>query len=430
MEGKIEVWSKDVVDTLKKLFHEGLHQTEIANILSSKFDAHYTAAMVNGKAYRLHIKRGHASISLNATLPKSSNPKIGKKKEVSISSDGTITAKIQDKLPEDFEERINQPNKNSDYLAQLAGYDPKEYGVITSGYSTWEMPSKKGGTRTLYALKVKVRRRKQPAIDMDTIAEIANNSIKQQVVSTKSTGTKDIAEDNLFIPMSDWHLGWTKYEDLQDKLVGMVDTINERPHGEITFAILGDWFHSNSFERSITARGTQLDHADMYKAVSDSFKILDFLFSNALEHANKVTLQLVRGNHDNDTLQMFEYALKYKYPQVNVVMPRKGLMGYRAAFLLGNVGILITHGDTARKHLKTLFATEFKDIWVKAKAYNIFSGHYHHENFTDEDGVEWYELGCPKPYDNYESKLGLTNSKKVSYIFEYGSDKLKAIHEY
>ena len=52
------------------------------------------------------------------------------------------------------------------------------------------------------------------------------------------------------------------------------------------------------------------------------------------------------------------------------------------------------------------------------------------ENFTDEDGVEWYELGCPKPYDNYESKLGLTNSKKVSYVFEYGPDKLKAIHEY
>ena len=36
MERKIKVWSKDVVDTLKKLFYEGLHQTEIANILSSK----------------------------------------------------------------------------------------------------------------------------------------------------------------------------------------------------------------------------------------------------------------------------------------------------------------------------------------------------------------------------------------------------------
>jgi len=96
--------------------------------------------------------------------------------------------------------------------------------------------------------------------------------------------------------------------------------------------------------------------------------------------------------------------------------------------LLDNVGIMLTHGDTAKNKLPQLFAYEFKMIWAQAETMEIHSGHRHTQE-KDMDGLVLRQMGTVKPNDEYEIVNGWVTNKKVIQLIEYDSDRAKVIYE-
>lgn len=424
---KYSNYPKKVISKLISLQQEGLTSTQIAVRLNNEFGSNYTSSSVRHKLVRLG-----KSLSNTARKPPKYEHLNGKsvlaKRSVSIGSDGVQEANVEDELPSDFEDRVNQKGKTDEYLAELAGYDPKEYEVINSGYSTWQAQRKGGKIVNLYAIKVRVKKRTAPKLELEDIINLANKKIKP--VHFATLDEFNTSTDNLFIPMSDFHLGWTSFDDLKPHLDHLAEMLKGKHYSEVVIGNMGDFFHSDQFYTTQTASGTILDDVDMDKAVEWGFQLLDYLVGLLTLHCNKISYRIVEGNHDRDLLRMFNIAVKYKYPDLHVYLPQGTPKGYRTAFNIGHVGILMAHGDLAKKQLAGLFPTEFKSVWSKAKTYEIFTGHYHTEKFFDDNGVMHRQIGCPKPSDPYEIKLGFTQGKRVIYGFEYTDTRLKAMYEF
>jgi len=183
---------------------------------------------------------------------------------------------------------------------------------------------------------------------------------------------------------------------------------------------LGDLFHSSQMWSTQTMKGTLLDEVDMVEAVDDAKTFFDIIIKNI--NANKIIIKQMAGNHSGNMEYIFMEYLKAKYPDVQVDNNVK----YRDAYLLGNIGIMMAHGDFARKGLVSLFPNEFKKIWGLSEQAYIHSGHFHTQKTTDEGGIVWQQFGTIKPNDKYEISNGWTLSKKTLYLLEYSEDALVA----
>jgi len=213
------------------------------------------------------------------------------------------------------------------------------------------------------------------------------------------------------------------YENMLTHL-NQVKEIISRGYDKIVIENGGDLFHSDYVNKTMTVKGTQLDHVNMIKAISDAKRFYDDLIEFSLLNSNSVYLYSVGGNHDFDLSYMFIDAISDRFPQIEV----HNTSHYRQCFTLGAVSILLAHGDKAQKKLPMLFATENPVEWSNAKYREIHYGHYHKEVTNDDYGVVTRQFGTPKLNDPYEEENGYTMANHKLQIMEYSSDNLKAIY--
>ena len=162
----------------------------------------------------------------------------------------------------------------------------------------------------------------------------------------------------------------------------------------------------------------------MVQAIEDAKSFFDVIIQSALKYSKEVRVEHAGGNHSDNLEYMFLLYLETKYPDVQVNRHND----VRSAYLLDNVGIMITHGDTAKNKLPQLFAYEFKMIWAQAETMEIHKGHYHSYE-KEMDGVVVRQMGTVKPSDAYEIVNGWVTNRKVIQLIEYDENRAKVIYE-
>ena len=155
----------------------------------------------------------------------------------------------------------------------------------------------------------------------------------------------------------------------------------------------GDLWESDQINSAQTVKGTILNDVDMVQGIRDAKRFYDEVITCAVANSEHVDVYTTMGNHSGDLEYLFIDALSDRFPQIDVHNTDK----YRQAFLLDEVGIMIGHGDRTNKKLPMLFATEFTDIWSKAKHREIMYGHWHFQKDIDDYGCITRQLGTPKP---------------------------------
>lgn len=395
--------SEQISEFIKE--HVGLGDTHqsISNQIYDVFGVNIARRTVSNHVARLNepdVDLNVPSVSFKASYRDNGT-------QLSINADGSQTSSTVIQMQADQIKDVN-------YVLRAHGFSETDWELVSARNNFWQQNNSEQGLVDLYQSKITVKP-KTHEFSVEKFLEQLTNDVKPyQLVEANNKNEK-----NMVMPLADLHFGITKIADLEEHLHKIIPII-QQPHDTFVIEQLGDLLHSSQMWTTQTMRGTMLDEVDMVQAIEDAKSLFHLIITNI--NANHIVVKQMAGNHSGNLEYLFMEMLKVKYPNVSV----ENNVKYRDAYLLGNVGILIAHGDLAKKGLTSLFPTEFKDVWSKSKQHYLHTGHYHNEKLTDNAGIVWQQFGTPKPTDKYEEQNGWSLSKKSMYLLEYSPDELIA----
>lgn len=318
--------------------------------------------------------------------------------------DGSISSFIRTRLDE-------KKTFSKNELLELHGLDPDEFKIKNITSNEWSVTSGSGDKFYNFQSKILAEPVLTSDITPEQMVELLAGRITPVKIDKIGTG-----ENNLVIQLADLHFGVTKLKDTKEKLSKLIDRID---YGYKTIVIeqLGDLFHSSQMRSSQTLRGTLLDDVDMTQAIEDAKTFFDTVLIKCLECSQEVIIEHASGNHSGNMEYMFLIYLESKYPEVTVNYHNDT----RTAYQLGNVGIMLSHGDTvALNKLPMLFANEYKQLWADSEVCEIHTAHKHNKYTEQEiDGVVLRQAPTIKPNDLYEITNGWTTNRKIIQVIEY-----------
>ncbi|WOC53496.1 hypothetical protein RMT25_06380 [Oenococcus oeni] len=397
-------WTKDILEKAKSLKNQDLSYPKIAKKLNKEFDISVSASSVNHAL--LDYQRG----KYHFTDKKNSKDRELKNK-IRINEDGSEESTTLIKMTE-------EQAKSKEFVLKAHGFNPSEWSIVNVVNNLWQQHSIQDGTVYLYQSKIIVKPKTGLTLE-EQLAFLTENIKPVQMTDTKQS----LSTGNLVIPLADMHWGIMTFNDYLPILKRLIEII-QQGYNRIVIEQLGDYYHSDQINSSQTVKATHLNEVDMPKAIHDGEKFMFTLIETAYQYCNHLSVKYVGGNHSYDLEYMFEELLRLKYPQVDVDINN----GYRDAYLLDRVGIIISHGDKALNKIPMLFASEFSDIWAKANYRESHNGHYHFSKDIDSNGVVNRQIPVLKKGDSYEYENGLTMSAKRMEAFEYYPDGPKAIY--
>jgi predicted phosphodiesterase len=208
-------------------------------------------------------------------------------------------------------------------------------------------------------------------------------------------------------PLPDVHAGM-KYRNwgLNDAVMRLDEAfcylINSAPASETALIlILGDLIHHND-RTNQTQSGHVLDvdctpedaAAGMIAAIARGIEL-------ALTKHRDVVVSVLRGNHDRDAYLIVLYSLIERYRNE----PRVKINKDDSEFLIfpwEDVLIFAHHGDKGKPERMVMkFASDYREMWGKARFSYLFTGHLHHLKMADIGGVQWEQLRAVSPRDDY-----------------------------
>lgn len=307
---------------------------------------------------------------------------------------------------------ISGEELTDEQLLKLHGYKPSEWDLLKATSNYW------GQTKDVSLYQSKIDVRPKTGLSDERLIELMNAEIKPVHIKKLKTG-----KHNLVIPLFDLHFGIMKYDDMKSYINGIWKII-DTGYKNIVIEIGGDTLHSNDINRSQTYNGTMLDQVDTIQAWDDAIRFLSAIVIKSLQSCEQLKIFAVGGNHDESSQWPLVESLGFKYPDIEIHNPAE----YRLAYQIDKVGIMIAHGDKAKRNLPGLFANEFKQIWADTDYREIHKGHFHSEKVTDDLGVVSRQFGTPKKSDPYEIKNGFTMAYHKLQVLEFSETDLYAIY--
>ena len=380
------MWEKKEIKKVIELRNQGYNSHQISRML----DGRYSAPAVRRKLMR----EGYPLSDV-----------MDNNYDTQENADGTQTSST-------ILEVIKGDELTPEDILKAHHYDPARWEIISNTSNFWKQKPES----TLYQSKIKIKPKN--TISLKEIAKIFNENIKPIEVNNQKCG-----KNNLVVPLFDMHFSMAKFDDYVHVLVQLKE-IMARGFKSIVVINGGDLWESDQINSAQTVKGTILNDVDMVQGIRDAKRFYDEVITCAVANSEHVDVYTTMGNHSGDLEYLFIDALSDRFPQIDVHNTDK----YRQAFLLDEVGIMIGHGDRTNKKLPMLFATEFTDIWSKAKHREIMYGHWHFQKDIDDYGCITRQLGTPKPTNKYEETNGYVMAYKKLEIFEYSRDNLKAIY--
>ncbi|MBO9467072.1 hypothetical protein J7443_17645 [Tropicibacter sp. R15_0] len=247
-----------------------------------------------------------------------------------------------------------------------------------------------------------------------------------QVAPPKTKADADLL--NVF-PWPDLHLGMFAWGDEtgQDYDLRIAEDLVRKTFSELLeraasaqHAIilgLGDITHADDETATTRRSGNPLDVDTRHqKVLTSTIRLLIWAIDRALDKFPKVTVRLLKGNHDEQTAAALSVALAVFYqdhPRVTVDdSPSLWWFHRHGETLLG-----ATHGHTCKAdNMPGVMAAERPSEWgVTAHRY-ILHGHLHHRRVIENMGVpvECFQTIAPK--DAYHAGAGYVSGRSMMGI--------------
>ncbi len=345
------------------------------------------------------------------------------------SYDGSITSTIRQRM----RAKVQFTNRE---LLELHAINPNENEIKQIVSNEWTMTTKDGEQFYNFQSKIIAIPIVEKGMSMDEFIAAIKVDPEPMVIETIAIGNT-----HLGIGAADLHFGRTTREMLQRHLMQVLDRVAQNSYDTILIALLGDAFESSQIKQTITLAGTILPSADMVKALQDFKWFMHSLIDNVSKYCKTVIVTSVCGNHSGNLEFIAMDALKDRYSLIKKFDHNGELIGdakiivragndYRTVEKLGNVGIMLSHGDGVKlKDLPLKFASEYPLTWSDVEHRECWSGHKHNKFMeADVDGTVMRQFPSPKPPTDYEDKWGY-NSRELMMMVEFSDDTSIGVYE-
>lgn len=175
---------------------------------------------------------------------------------------------------------------------------------------------------------------------------------------------------------------------------------------EAILLIGGDFFHADDNRSETPASRHKLDtDGRHWKVLDEGVEIVaEAVETLARKHA-KVTLRVLRGNHDEHSHLVLTFALAQRYRETDHITVEKDP---RDLFMhrWGRCAIFAHHGDKAKPAQLTLYLSDICPFWSETRHRFCFTGHIHHDSAKDLGPLRWESLRAFCPPDAYAASMG------------------------
>lgn len=337
-------------------------------------------------------------------------------------SDGNITSQIRERL----KEKLTFTNEQ---LLKLHGINPEENVIRNIVSNEWTMTNKDGEQFFNFQSKIVAAPKTEDGLSIEELFDMMQRPMKPIKIKQIGIGVR-----NLVIGLADLH--FPMCEDRMSDLVSEIFETIENGYETIVVEQLGDLFESSQMKDTITLKGTVLPTVDMVLGVRQADQFITAIMDHSLKYAKNVNLEHACGNHSGNLEYMLVRDIKKYYKTIKENRVTVNLHNdYRVAYKLGNVGIMMSHGDTVPlKRLPGIFAKEYAVLWGSCESHEVHTGHKHNKFVEQEvDGVVMRQFPTPKvekrqTHGEYEERGGYI-SRKMIQLIEYNEDNSKVIYE-
>jgi Calcineurin-like phosphoesterase len=189
----------------------------------------------------------------------------------------------------------------------------------------------------------------------------------------------------------------------------------------------GDFFHADDNTAQTPAHKHKLDvDGRVFKTIDTAIRALDWVIQRVLSKSAKVTVRVLRGNHDEHSHLYLTFALAERFRQADVEVikdPRDLFM-----FQWGRASIFAHHGDKMTPQDMVMRLADQCPFWTEAPHRYAYTGHRHKMAAARIGGVHWEQLDAFAPPDAYGSTWTGRRAFKAE-VFDRQSGRVLSAHD-
>jgi len=173
--------------------------------------------------------------------------------------------------------------------------------------------------------------------------------------------------------------------------------------GEALLLIGGDFFHADDSRAETPASRQKLDVDGRHARTLDlGVNLLANMIDKLRAKHSKVTVRVMRGNHDEHSHIVLTVAISQRYRLCDDVIVD---VGKRDLFYMqwGTTMIAAHHGDKGKPEKLVLALADECPFWSDTTFRYVFTGHVHHRQAIDMGAILWESLRAFCPPDSYSS---------------------------
>lgn len=187
---------------------------------------------------------------------------------------------------------------------------------------------------------------------------------------------------------------------------------------------MGDFLHTDSFKAMTPASGHMLDADSRYqKIVEVGVRIMRFVINQALAKHQKVIVTVLDANHDpvGQTWQRVMLSALYENePRIQIITSPSPFV----ALQHGKVMLCFHHGHLVKNDkLQGKFSALFPELWGATKRRYCHTGHLHHVEEKENDGlfvIRHPTLAAADAYSHRAGYIADRSATSICYHAEFG----------
>ncbi len=197
--------------------------------------------------------------------------------------------------------------------------------------------------------------------------------------------------------------------------------------GHSVILIGGDFFHADDNTAQTPQHKHKLDvDGRVFKTIDTAIRALDWVIQRVLSKSAKVTVRVLRGNHDEYSHLYLTFALSERFRQADVTVikdPRDLFM-----FQWGRASIFAHHGDKMKPQDMVMRLADQCPFWSATPHRYAYTGHRHRMAAERIGGVHWEQLDAFCPPDAYGSTWTGRRAFKAE-VFHRQSGRVLSAHD-
>lgn len=194
------------------------------------------------------------------------------------------------------------------------------------------------------------------------------------------------------------------------------------PSKEGVLILGGDTLHADDDRAETPAHKHKLDvDGRQFRVIDTAIAILGETIERLLSKHDKLTVRVLRGNHDVHSHMVLTFALSERYrnePRIEVDKDPRDLFMKQ----WGRSAIFAHHGDRGKPERMALYISDICPFWSETRHRHYLVGHVHHDNAKDIGPLRYESLRAFCPPDAYAAGMGYGPRRALQALIFHKQD--------